>query len=123
MPLNYDLLSQKGVDATVLFVLERPVFGYLMFIILFALHGMKLHYVEFPLYFAFLFSSSRRVDNESEFADSKDRGFDNGEYASQVYFIFCSYLCFVLMFTFIMTKLLFQLLEVTGRSPNVMSVV
>ena len=54
---------------------------------------MKLHYVEFPLYFAFLFSSSRRVDNESEFADSKDRGFDNGEYASRsdvLFSLFCT---------------------------------
>ena len=64
-----------------------------MFIILFALHGMKLHYVESLLYFAFLFSSSRRVDNESEFADSKDRGFDNGEYASLsdvLFSLFCT---------------------------------
>ena len=46
----------------------------------------------FLLYFLFPFSSSR-VDNESEYADSKDRGFDNGnELCNYVTNLSCFYI-------------------------------
>ena len=52
------------------------------------MHGMKLYYIYFHCILSSTFLSFPLVDNESEFADSKDRGFDNGKYIINLFYVF-----------------------------------